>query len=136
MSGTREAPSNNLPVNQAALNWLRQAKASPQEGVSYLAQLASWGLEKGLVDVPAPVSASQPHRADLASAVDALLGFGRAEVAFATHWFLSNPNLAEDEQAESLEQQLDRATSPQEAAQVVVETAYDLMVAGSATNPA
>jgi hypothetical protein len=130
-----EAPSNNWPINQAALAWLREAKASPQEGVSYVAQLAAWGLEKGVVEVPRPISPSQPERHNLESAVDALLRRGPKEADFASRWFLSNPNLSEEDQAVNLVWQLEQAKSPQEAAQAVVETAYDLMVAASGTSP-
>ena len=133
MSGTREAPSNQWPVNQAALKWLKEAKASPDPAVSYIAQLASWGLEKGIVEIPPPVSPSQPERHNLESAVDALLGAGPQKAELASQWFLSNPNLDADEQAENLAGELERATTPVEAAQIAVETAYDLMVAESAT---
>jgi len=130
-----EAPSNNWPVNQAALAWLQKAKASPDGSVSYLAQLAWWGLEEGGVEVPSPISPSQPSPHNLENAVGALLRSGRQEAAFASRWFLSNPNLPVEEQARNLAQQLEQAKSPQEAAQLVVETAYDLMVAESATSP-
>jgi hypothetical protein len=129
-----EAPTNNWPINQAALKWLREAKASPDPEVSYIAQLAAWGLEKGIVEIPSPVSPSQPERHNLESAVDALLGAGPQQAAFASQWFLSNPNLEPDEQADSLANHLDQATTPAEAATIAVETAYDLMVAGSATS--
>lgn len=128
-----EASSNSLPANRAALPWLQEAKASPDGSVSYLAQLAAWGLDKNVVDVPRPQSPSQPERHNLESAVNALLG---AKPDDASQWFLSNPNLAPDEQEASLVQQLGRAKSPQEAAQIVVQTAYDLMVAESASSPA
>ena len=130
-----EAPSNQWPINQAALRWLEEAKASPDSTVSYIAQLAAWGLAKGIVEIPRPMSPSQPERHNLESAVDALLGSGPQEVAFASQWFLSNPNLDEDEQAENLLAELEQATTPAEAATVAVETAYDLMVAESATGP-
>lgn len=130
-----EAPANQLPINQAALKWLREARASPDPAVSYIAQLAAWGLQKDLVEIPRPTSASQPERHNLESAVEALLGAGAQEAAFASQWFLSNPNLEADEQADNLEAGLNQATTPAEAATVAVETAYDLMVAGSATNP-
>lgn len=133
MSETSEAPSNRLPVNQAALAWLQEAKASPSVGVSYLAQLASWGLEKDLVDVPRPSSASQPERYSLEMQVGALLGVGEAAVAAATRWLLGNPNLSVDEQATNLSGLLAQAETPQEAAQAAVETVYDRMVAASAT---
>jgi hypothetical protein len=128
-----EAPSNLWPVNQAALKWLKEAKASPEEGISYVVQLAWWGLEKNLVHVPRPISPSQPEPHNLENAVGALLGSGAKEAEFASEWFLSNPNLSKEEQEQNLEQQLRDAESPQEAAQIAVETVYDLMVAESAT---
>ena len=96
-----EAPSNKLPVNQAALHWLKEGRMSPDGSVSYLAQLASWGLEKG-VNVPVPMSPSQPERDQVESAVNAPLDAGPKNVAFATEWFLSNPNLPKEERAESV----------------------------------
>jgi hypothetical protein len=132
-SGMREAPSNQWPVNQAALKWLREAKASPDEAVSYVAQLAAWGLEKGLVEISRPMSPSQPEHHDVESAVNSLLGAGWEKAAGASQWFLSNPNMSEEEQADNLVWQLEQAKNPQEAAQVAVEAAYDLMVAMSAT---
>lgn len=128
-----EVPSNNWPINRAALNWLQAAEEFPDSEVSYLAQLASWGLERGGAEVPRSQSPSQPERSNLQSAVDALVG-ARADKA--SQWFVSNPNLTREEQTRNLLQQLHRARSPQEAAQILVETAYDLMVAESATSPA
>ncbi len=126
-----EAPSNRWPVNQAALKWLNEAKASPDGSVSYLAQLAAWGFEKWLVQVPRPIAPSQPERHNLEDLVEALVGAENPE--FASEWFLSNPNRDRDEQEGNLVRLLDEAKNPQEAAQAVVETAYDLMVAESAT---
>jgi hypothetical protein len=130
-----EAPTNNQPINQAALVWLKRAKASPQVCVNYLAQFAEWGLEKDVVNVPRPMSPSQPERHNVESAVSALLEAGPRQAAFATNWFLSNPNLPKEKQAQNLVRLLNQAKDPSDAAQVVVETAYDLMVAGSATSP-
>jgi hypothetical protein len=99
--------------------------------MNYLAQLAWWGLEKKQVRVLRPMSPSQPERSDVEEMVNALLGSTWKAAAFATEWFLSNPNLSREEQEQNLEQQLRDAESPKEAAQIVVETAYDLMVAES-----
>jgi hypothetical protein len=124
-----EAPSNRWPINQAALMWLRAAKASPDASVSYLAQLAALGTGEGArAACRARMSPSQPERHSLESAVEALLG---QDATFATRWFLSNPNLPEEEQTRKLAQQLNQARNLQEATQAVVETAYDLMVAES-----
>jgi hypothetical protein len=110
----------------------RVVKASPEEGISYVAQLAWWGLEEGLVEIPRPISPSQPDPHNLENAIGVLLGWGSEKAEFASRWFLSNPNLSEEEQAANLAWQLEHATSPQEAAEVAVQAAYDLMVATSA----
>ncbi len=128
-----EARSNNWPLNQAALGWLEQAKAEVQPDQSYLAQLAAWGLESGQAEVPRPQSPSQPLRSDLQQTVEALLGQDPLE---ATVWFLQNPNLPQEDQRRTVADLLKAATSPQEAAQSVVETAYDRMVAESESSPA
>ena len=123
-----EAAANKSLVNQAALKWLD----APDPEQSYLAQLAMWGLEKGGAQVPRPMSPSQPERYEVESQIEALLA---ATPSQASRWLLSNPNLEREEQATNLAQQLQDATSPEEAAQIVVQTAYDRMVAESATSP-
>jgi hypothetical protein len=130
-----EAPSNQQPVNQAALRWLKEGRMSPDGSVSYLAQLATWGFEKNVVKLQPPVAPSQPEPHDVEQVVNLPLRSGAKSVAHATDWFLSNPNLSKEEQAENLELQLRDAESPRDAAQIVVETAYDLMVADSGTSP-
>lgn len=126
-----EAPSNLWPVNQLALQWLQKAKEPADPGISYLAQLAWWGMESGAT-VPQPSSTSQPERASLESALGALLGNGPEKALAASKWFLENPNLDRWEQERSLVQQLREAKNPEDAAQVMLETAYDLMAAVSA----
>lgn len=126
-----EAPSNLWPVNQLALQWLQKAKEPTEPDMSYLAQLAWWGLENG-AELPRPMSPSQPERANLESALGALLSRGPAQALAATKWFLENPNVDRWEQERSLVQQLREAQNPTDAAQVMLETAYDLMVAESA----
>ena len=122
--------ANEQPVNQAALRWLKEGNMSPDDSVSYLAQLANWGLEKDVVNLPRPTSPSQPDPHNVENALGVLLG---RTVAHATDWFLSNPNLSKEEQADSLVSQLEQAEDLTQASQIVVETAYDLMVAESAT---
>jgi hypothetical protein len=134
-SAMNEAPTNKQPVNQAALRWLKEGRMSPDGSVSYLAQLAFWGLEKNVVNLPRPIAPSQPEPHNVENALGVLLGSGAKNVAFATEWFLSNPNLSKEEQAQSLVSQLEWAENPSQAAQIVVETAYDLMVADSGTSP-
>lgn len=130
-----EASSNQWAVNQAALRWLNKADAAPDPSVSYLAQLAWWGLQKGGIVVRCPIAPSQPEPHNLENAIGALLCSSAREAAFASRWFLSNPNLSFEEQAGNLEMELREATTSEEAAQAVIETAYDLMVAESATYP-
>lgn len=118
-----------LAANQAARKWLE----SPDETVSYLAQLGEWALDKGGAQVPRPRSASQPERHDLEAVMAMLQG---ASPVAATEWFLSDDSLTASEQARSLAQKLTNATSPEEAGQIVIQTAYDVMVAASASSPA
>jgi len=68
-------------------------------------------------------------------AIHALLKYGSEEAEHASRWFLSSPDLEEEEQAASLAWHLEQAESPSEAAQIVMETAYDLFVAWSDTGP-
>jgi hypothetical protein len=127
-----QASSNLWPVNQAALKWLNEAKTLPEPDASYLAQLAFWGLERGGVEVPRPTAPSQPSPHDVMLLVETLYGMDADK---ASRFILSNPNLAVDEQTRCLEKQLNAAESPQDAAQIVIETVYDLMVADSPTDP-
>ncbi len=129
-----ELPSNLWPVNQAAKRWLLEVDP-PDESRCYLAQLASWALDKQVVSVPRPMSPSQPLPHDLETAVNRRLGAGAQEAERASEWFLSNPNLDRQEQADNLERELEQAQSPQDAAQSLIETVYDLMVAASVTSP-
>lgn len=131
----REAPSNKWIVSQLALQWLRKAKEQPDLDRSYLAQLAFWGLENGLKVVD-PRSPSQPTHASLEETIHILLANGPKVAAAASQWLLSNPNLSEQDQRNNLLQSLRKATSPEEAAQSVLEMAYEVMVAESETSPA
>jgi hypothetical protein len=115
--------------------WLKEAMVSPDETVSYLAQLACWDLEDGGLVIPPPIAPTQPAPHNLELAPGCLLGSGDKEAEFATEWFLSNPNLDREEQEENPARLLDEAKDPQEAAWAVVEAAYDLMVAESPTYP-
>jgi hypothetical protein len=122
-------------VNQAALRWLKEAKAAPNEDRSYLAQLAWWGLENGIVRISCPIAPTQPTHDEVETAIGSLLGSGPGEAEFASRWFLSNPNLDEEEQAGNLELMLSEAENAEEAAHLAVETAYDRIVASSPTYP-
>lgn len=120
--------SNNSPLNQQARHWLDQAKAESSDQVSYLAQLADWGLERTAVPLPKPNSPRQPDRHDLTSAIEAISG---AEPEAATEWFLSNPNTSPEDEEANLLQLLQDSQTPQEAAQAVLETTFDMMSASS-----
>lgn len=127
MSEPREAPSNRLPINQAALAQLRKAKVHPDPMKAYLAQLAQWGMDK--VHLPQPISPQQPLPDDLREFVARLvLVPGPAQAERATRLILSNPNLTVEEQTDDLEEFLSLASDPEQAAEAVVEAIYDLMV--------
>jgi hypothetical protein len=128
MSNRRVAPSNRWPVNQAALRWLQAAKEPADEDISYLVQLAWWGLENW-IRVPPPRSPSQPTHEDLELALGQRLARGPRAAKDATRWLLANPNLAPGEEEENLLLWLESATSPMEAARLVIETVYDRMTA-------
>jgi hypothetical protein len=121
-------PSNRWPVNQAALRWLKAARDPVRDDMSYLVQLAWWGLENG-VSPSQPNSPSQPDRNDLELALGRRLKAGAPEAATATRWVLANPDLNPQETANNLRSQLDLAKSPQEAASLVVETVFERMAA-------
>jgi hypothetical protein len=127
-----EAPVNKWPVNRAAKKWLEGVDDQVNEEMSYLVQLAWWGLEDGGVQVREPLSPSQPQPHDLNQLIAGMLG---AKAWDATMWLLSNPELPREEQMKDLEQKLLDATSPEQAAEIVVLTAYDRMVEQSATSP-
>ena len=131
-AAAREAPSNRWPVNQAALKWLKEAATPPDGSISYLVQLAWWGLEKGGVKVREPLSPSQPWHHEVEQLIAGMLGAKASDV---TMWFMSNPELSTEEQMKDLDQKLLDATSPEEAAEIVVQAAYDRMVEASARSP-
>jgi hypothetical protein len=126
MSNRRVAPSNESLVNQAALRWLQAAKEPADEGISYLVQLAWWGLENGIC-VPPPLSPNHPTHEDLELALGQRLVHGPKAAADATRWVLANPNLEPGEEEDNLLLWLESATSPMEAARLVIETVYDRM---------
>lgn len=128
MSG-REAPANQWPINQAALEWLNRARVYPEPAVAYLLQLARWGMDSGQVIVSPPISPQQPRPEDVREFVALLeLARGPEAAAQATRRILSNPNLTLAEQTGDLLEALQLARNPEQAAQVVVHAIYDLMV--------
>jgi hypothetical protein len=122
----RVGPANSWPVNQLARKWLRVAKVPADPEIGYLAHLAWWGLGRGEVIVPPPMSPRHPYQHALE------LTFRRPAVARpevgATRWFASNPNLDWEEQPDNLAQVLEEAESPSQA---VIQAAYGRMMAAS-----
>jgi hypothetical protein len=129
-----ECPVNKWRVNQLALRWLRQAKADVSPWSAYLPQLASWGLEKGGLEISEPLSPSQPTQSQVTSMLALLEAPGTEKALRATEWILSNPNLSRPEQTNNLVVRLTEPSSPEEAAQVVLDTMYDRMVAASSSS--
>jgi transcriptional regulator with XRE-family HTH domain len=127
------APSNKLPVNQLAAKWLQVAKEPADPDRSFLAQLAWWGLEHG-VQLPEPNHYTHPERHNLEHVIGLLLRSGPKEAAKATEWFLNNPNQPPQENIQYLVGLLKQASSPQEAAQLVLEVMFDRIVAVNATS--
>jgi hypothetical protein len=113
-----DLPENQLPLNQQALHWLKQARETPDLGLLYLTQLAFWGLENGIV--------LRAHKVDpyvLEEQVGYLLKFGPEPQANVYRWLLTNPNGPETEEQEStLLIELEDADGPLEAACRVLET--------------
>lgn len=128
MSEQHEAPANRLPINQAALDWLREAKVNPDPQVCYLAQLANWGLETDQVYLSPPISPQQPQPESVREFVARLvLAQGPVKVERATNLLLSNPNLNREEQEGNLLEELQEADDPGEAARLVVRAVHELM---------
>ena len=128
---TAQVPVNSWQVNQQAKRWLLKIKESPDPQVLYLAQLAQWGLENQKVELPEPLSPSQPMRPALEQVALGLLEPGAKAATKAMRLLLSNPNLHPEDAAQNLLSALQQASSSEEAAAVVIETIYDLMVATS-----
>ena len=111
------ADPNKLPVNEAALNWLRKAKEPPAPEVPHVLTLAQWGLENG-------AAGEWPRRENpaLEMQVGLLLGW-KPENAMA--WLLSNPEgPTKAEQEANLLSGLKVASSPQIAAALVLNAVW------------
>jgi hypothetical protein len=121
-------PENDNPLNQAALEWLMEARADAPTHYLYLLSLAAWGLEKG-------VASGWKERAALQEQVDSLFGW-KAENAL--HWILSNLDAGpKEEQQANLHKRLETSDHPQNAAKAVLETIFDRQVnANPALQPA
>lgn len=128
----QEVPVNQWPINQAALQWLQKAKEQPDPQVPYVLQLATWGLETDKIDLPRPIAPSQPEPEAVKQVAYGLgAAHGRQEAYEAMRRLFSNPDLSHKELMDSLDNSLSRATSPEGAAQAVIQVIYDLMVATS-----
>lgn len=128
MTAPREIPVNRWPVNQAALHWLREAKAGPDHHLPYLVQLLHLGFEKGQ---PVPGLGDQ-YRGSLELAAGKLLS-NQLDPVKVTRLFQENPNgPAQDEQNHGLLKLLTSANSWEQAAQSLMELWYSL---NAAQNP-
>jgi hypothetical protein len=131
MTAPKELTVNSWPVNQAALRWLQEAKATINPQQAYVIQLAVLGLESGWADLPEPLAPSQPSPEGVSQMAYALLKSGPWPAMEATQRLFSNPNLSPGEEMTELLSLLRAADDPQEASAAVLQTIYDLMVATS-----
>jgi len=114
---------NNNPLNRAALQWLKEAKAPAPDHYMHLLNLAHWGLEMGLC-------AGWKNRSALRDQVDSLFGW---KAANALAWLLNNPNGPDQEgQEASLHRLLETSANAERAAHHVLETIYSRQVCQNA----
>jgi hypothetical protein len=125
----QEVPINRWQVNQQALVWLKKAKVPANPLQPYVIQLAVWGLEEADLTTSDPIAPSEPTPEGVSQLTYGLLKSGAEPAHRAMQLLLSNPNLDQQEQQENLEYELAQAGSPERAAEVVLETIHDLMVA-------
>lgn len=119
-------PQNNLPLNRAALFWLKEAKAqAPAHNLHFLS-LAAWGLENAAEgDWP------QSEQAALRQQTDVMFGW---PPALSMRWVHSNPNGPQtDEQQINLLNDVQLAQTPKQAAALVLNAIWNRQVAA---NPA
>ncbi len=128
-----EVPVNRWPLNQAALRWLRKAGEPGNPLVPYVLQLAAWGIEESKVELPQPLSPSQPLPEAVEQVVHGLVlgGMGSDPAWLAMRRLFSNPNLTWTEEIHNLENSLAEAETPAEAASAVIQVIIDLMEATS-----
>jgi hypothetical protein len=124
-SKTSETPANQREPSQLALQWLREARASPDPNYLYLAQLAFWGTESGL--------RFRRHGQDsdeLVRQVEMLLALKPSHQQI-YDWLTTNPDGPEgqSEQEDTLSVALEKAKDPLEASAAVLETVSDRMAA-------
>jgi hypothetical protein len=119
-------PQNDSPLNRAAHKWLMQARAAGEPHYLHLLNLAWWGLENG-----AEGEWPEDDRPALEQQLGHLFGW-KARDALA--WLLSNPEgPSPGEQQQSLLQSLKAASSPKQAAALVLSEIYSRQ---QAENPA
>ena len=115
---------NDNPLNQAALEWLKEAKAPAEPYYLHLLNLAHWGLEM-------QVAAGWKERDALKQQVDVLFAWKASDVL---KWLLSNPEGGDRaEQTQSLHRLVETSSSPEQAAKSVLEAIYSRQVS---QNPA
>ena len=123
---------NDNPLNQVALDWLKEAKADAPSHYLHLLNLAHWGL-----DLEKAVQGEWPaeDRAALKEQVDGLFGWQANNVLA---WLFSNPEgESPREQQENLLRLLQTTNSPQRASAHVLNAIYSRQVSqNSALQPA
>ena len=120
------AQANLKPLNREALVWLKEAgQPTPREEGLYLLALASWGQEKGAT---AP-GLDSGQNASLVEAVNVMHVRDPDEWL---RWLVSNPNGPDstEEQMQTLLQALKEASSPVNAAEVVLEAIGSRLATG------
>ena len=108
---------NEVPLNQAALKWLKQAKGEAPEYSPHLLNLLAWGLEHQVEgEVP------DKDRYKVEQQIHLMFAWKPARVM---HWLLSNPN--EDGATTNLLMSLQAAKNPREAAAMLLGQVYSRM---------
>jgi len=122
MAAPQSLPQNDSLLNRAAWRQLKEAKQSPDPYTLHLLTLALWGLDQEAAgDWP------QDHRDALEQGVGLLLGWEPQNVL---DWLLSNPNGEEspEDQEAMLVQSLQQASSPMQAANLLLNAIYSRQV--------
>ncbi len=116
-------PENDNPLNQAALEWLKEAEADAPLHYLYVLRLAAWGLENG-VRCPGAPERDQPA---VEEQVNLLFGWKPANVLA---WMFSNPEGEDDpkDQQADLLGWLEAVDNPKSAAARVLEAIYSRQV--------
>jgi len=125
MPAIRSIPENNSPPNRAALKWVREANAPAPGHYLHLLSLAMWGLENG-------ASGEWPDRDRHAIAAQVAV-MHAWKPANAMAWLVSNPNGPDHEQQTNLQNEINQAKSPKQAAALVLAAIYSRMQADNST---